>query len=152
MKSDEHLKLPGGSMAWWETAEEGRTLPVNRSRHTYTDMHSYPQTSTAGLSLLVPPLSLSPPLSKREWAGNKRGGKSMKNNTDSATSLTSFLGIPQLSRTENWNTFPSFSWKCKIHTKSSFLLKHGWWPEWEPSTTPLRTTKVMLSCLIPDTY
>lgn len=30
MKPDWHLKLPGGSTAWWETAQEGRPPPLKR--------------------------------------------------------------------------------------------------------------------------
>lgn len=43
MKPDGHLKLPGGSTVWWETAQEGRppplkrlTLPQHTCAHTHT--------------------------------------------------------------------------------------------------------------------
>lgn len=158
MKSEEQLKLPGRSMAWWETARNWRTPPPKCPWNTRTNVHSYPQTSTSGLYLLVPPSSLSPPSSEREWAGNKRGGRSKKKGgAQIALLLTSFLCNPdhvsttfkdrevkhfslialKLQNTYKWLLF------SKVCLKMRFL-----------HLTLHRTTKshaFMLWCLIPNT-
>lgn len=145
MKSEEHLKLPGGSMAWRETAEEGRTLPPKCSRkHGSTDLH-------LGALLIRSSIIPFPSIKKRMNRKQKEGSQRKRGNTDSATTMTSFLCIPDyVSITVGDRVLKHLS---LILLNMSNTYKYLIFTEWLRSLCTLhRATKAMIWCLISDTY
>lgn len=128
MKPDGHLKLPGGSVVWWETAQEGRPPPLKcltlpQLKCTHTHVHSYAQTPTPGLihcSIIPFPL-----YQKEKEKETKEEGSEWRGWVGGEIAcFHDFLPVHSrfcdpLSRTKSWNSLPSFLSKFKGNIESS---------------------------------
>lgn len=112
MKSEEQLKLPGGSMAWWETAQDWRTPPPKCPWNTRTNVHLW---ALLLRSSIIPFPSF---IRKRMSRKQKRREVKEEGGAQIALLLTSFLCIPNhVSTTFKVRQVKHFSPHCPQNAK-----------------------------------